>query len=312
MNPAIRRKLVPEDLNRDAAAKSFWRGVADQLVQRAASTVASITNSVIAPVAVAPLLSGLAPSSALFALFARCARIDMTGRHQGIIPRVDSITAPTLFVSEGSPHPVFQAVTKGEVFGPTRKVLVSCVISNEMRDCSPGLALEKSLGEKVQTLVDTLGFDANAADDKRPKGLLNGVSNLGATAGGGLAALIADLAKIAGAFSTAGIAADDLMIFANPAEAIKMRGLLSPAFAANYTIVGTPAIAASQIVAIAPNAILSGFSGEPTIEYNTTAAITTEDTNPLDIVTSGTANTGTVKSLWQLDSVAIRLRMQCC
>jgi hypothetical protein len=244
------------------------------------------------------------------ALFARCPRLDLSNAQQGIIPRVDSITAPTLFVGEGTAHPVFQGISNAQIFGPAKKLLVACVLSNEMRKCAPGLALEQSLGEKVKTMVDAIGFDANAATALRPAGLLNGVSDLGATAGGGLAALVADLAKIAGAFSTAGIAADDLMIFANPAEAIKMRGLLSPTFAAAYTIVGTPAITAKQIVAIAPNAILSGFSGEPTIEYSFEAVLHMEDTSPDNITTASVATT--VVSLWQRDMVAIRLRMNCC
>src|SRR3974390_440927 len=96
------RTPIPLRLDPSSQVRSFWRGVADKLVQRAASSSSSTsTTNVLPPVAVGPLLTGLAPSSALMALFDRCPRLDMTGMHQGIIPRVDSVTAPTLFTSEG-------------------------------------------------------------------------------------------------------------------------------------------------------------------------------------------------------------------
>ncbi len=90
-----------------------------------------------------------------------------------------------------------------------------------------------------------------------------------------------------------------------------MRGLLSPAFANNYTVIGTPAIATGTIVGVAPDAIVSGFTGTPEIEISKDGAIHMEDAAPTDVGAAGAIAAGSVKSLWQANLIAIRLRVRC-
>ena len=159
-------------------------------------------------------------------------------------------------------------------------MLCDAVVTNELQTYTAETAatiIAQALTEKFKPTFDSVVFDATAATlGTRPAGLLNGVSDLGATAGGTVSALIGDLGKIAGAMATAGISSEDIFIFTNPIQAIVMRGLLSPLFNRNYTIIGTPAITTKTIVGIAPSAIVTGFLGEPEIEFSSSGLVNME------------------------------------
>jgi hypothetical protein len=65
-------------------------------------------------------------------------------------------------------------------------------------------ALSRVLGEQAAISLDAVLFDNVAADTTRSVGLLAGVVPIGATAGGGTAAMVGDVALLADAIGTAG------------------------------------------------------------------------------------------------------------
>jgi hypothetical protein len=64
--------------------------------------------------------------------------------------------------------------------------------------------------------------------------LLNGLSPITATAGGGLDAITKDLANIAGEISGKGVGGDDMIIVTNPKQAIQLKLLSGAKF--NYEV----------------------------------------------------------------------------
>lgn len=156
-----------------------------------------------------------------------------------------------------------------------------------------------------------LGSDA-AVPEVSPAGLLANASDLGATAGGDTTAMLGDLGKITDAVATAGLNGENLMLVAHPTQAMRLRGLLTgPAFANTYTVVGTPALASATIVGVAPDAVAFGVFGDPEVEVVRDGAVMLDDTTPLDIGAAVGAG-GTVKSLWQANLIAVRLRLYAC
>lgn len=153
-------------------------------------------------------------------------------------------------------------------------------------------------------------FSTTAADTTRPAGILNGVTPLTATAGGGLAALTGDLKLLAGAIADAGGGAN-IWLFANPRQAVALRATVAPGF--DVPVIGTTALASGTIVAVEVGGIASAFTGAPDITASSESLLHFEDSTPLAIGTVGSPNTvaAPTRSLWQTDCTALRLILRC-
>jgi hypothetical protein len=255
-------------------------------------------------------LSGLAPQSAAARLFAQCVQLDFSGVYQFSIPLATTSPAP-VFVGEGLPFPVAQAVINRVLIGPVCKMLLAVGIVNELEFCtfeSAVAIIGRLLSEQATKSLDTVLLDGNAASATRPAGLLNGVSTLGATSGGGVNALTTDLGLIAKTLAAAGCDPDRAVYLAAPAQATVLRLLASPTF--TNTIIGTAALADKTIVGVDPKAIATGYSGVPTVEVSKETTVQYENTTPLDITTAGVAS-GTVRSAFQTDTAVLRVRTNC-
>jgi hypothetical protein len=292
--------------------KSAWPGDA---------SAENITRAVISPTSTSSsgasdlLASGfgvlsVAPQSAAAKLFQQCVRLDFSGVHTVVVPSATTIAAPG-FVGEGSPHIVAQNLFTSVVAGPVHKLIVAAVITSELESATPETAsiiISRALSGKTATTFDSYVFDNVAASSTRPAGLLNGISTLGATAGGGLAAIAGDLGKIADNAVAAGGDIDSLIIFAGVPAAIKLRLLSGPNF--NYQIVATPALADDSILGVIPSGVYSGFEGTPTIETSREATVIMEDAN-VEALSAGGTVADSARSLFQTDSFALRIRQKC-
>ena len=298
----------------DIVDRGWHNDTAAKLVARAASTPANSTTSgwakELAPIGITSLITTFAPASAAARLFASCAQLDFQGVSQIIVPKIT--TPPTgTWVGEGAAAAMVQPVIGNVLIGPPRKLLFGAACTAEIQRYTAETAstiIQRTVTEQANIALDTALLDATAADTMRPAGLLVGVSNLGATAGGGLAAIVGDIAKLAGAMATAKISAENMMLFMPDALAIKARGLLSPAFSNYYAIVGTPAVADSTIVAIAPQAVAMYLS-PPEIEISTDALVHMATDAHDNIDTQAVAET--VKSAWQANLLVLKIRLRC-
>ena len=219
-----------------ATTKSFWRGVTahalgtiktedpETIIERAwkGDNAAKIIARGVAQLPAAttgmgfhdilPIGTGvtLAPAAAAARLYQNAVQLDFTGVNQILVPKL--VTPPTAaWVAEGSSASMVQPVLGSVVVGPLKKILFGAACTGELESYTPQTAsrvIEATLSEAAALAIDSALLDNAAADAVRPAGLLNGWSTLGATAGGGLAALVSDLGKIAGAMSTAKISAE--------------------------------------------------------------------------------------------------------
>ena len=75
-------------------------------------------------------------------------------------------------------------------------------------------------------------------------------------------------------------------------------------------MLGTPGVPDGRIIAVAPAAVATAYSGLPLVSKHTSAAIHMEDNSPLMIGTPGTPATvaAPTVSVFQQDSVAVRVR----
>jgi hypothetical protein len=149
-------------------------------------------------------------------------------------------------------------------------------------------------------------FSTAAATSVAPAGLLNGVTPLAATAGGGLAAMASDVAKLVGAIHAAG-GGSGIVLIAAPQQAVTASILAGQGFAT--PIISASNLAAGTIIAIEPRAFASGFSDVPRVEVGREATIHMEDSASLQISTAGAPNTvaAPTRSMFQVDAVAIRV-----
>ena len=214
--------------------------------------------------------------------------------------------APSL-VAEGAPIPVRQAALTTVTLGPTRKLATIVGMTNEIGSYSTPVAeqvIRQILVESAARALDLAVFSTGAG------GLLNGVSGITATAGGGVAALIGDLKALIGALTTAG--ATRVMLFMASALMASVAIYAPGGFGPAIEIV--PANLGTTVVAIDPSGVVSGAAGQPRIDVGRETLLHFEDTSPLQFSTGapGSAVLATPsRNLYQTDSMALRLLVDC-
>jgi len=257
----------------------------------------------------ANFIASLGPAgSAASRLIAAGVQVNLTGLATIDLPWPTSM--PTVaFVGEGQPIPVGQPVFGGGTVGPAKKMALILAYTNDLSERSlpdAALVITRTLQEAAARSLDSVLFDNQPGSALRPPGLLNGVTPISATTGGGLAAASADVGKLVGAIADAhgGLS---VMLFANPREAVRLPMLSSGGL--TLPVVPTLALAAGSIVAVESSAFASAFTGTPEIDVTTQSEVHM-DTSPQQIGVSGSP-TAPVRSLWQTDSLAARVRVNC-
>jgi hypothetical protein len=283
-----------------------------ELVLRAAVTPTTMTSAAAISVDAIAFLVSMAPQSAAARLFERALRINLQGVHATNIARLVNVPAPG-FVAEGAPIPVIAGDFDATPVGPVFKMAFIVGLSNELEFSSPenaSVVIGRALSDAAMKQLDAVVFDNVAGAGSRPSGLLNGVTPIAATAGGGVNAMAGDLGNLAGALSDAGVDTEAMVIVANARQATKLRLLAGPSF--SYPILGTSAVAAGTVIGIAPAGVASGFDGAPRIESSTDTTLHF-DSAPAAIGTAGSPNViaAPTRSMYQTDTMALKVRIKC-
>ncbi len=95
----------------------------------------------------------------------------------------------------------------------------------------------RALADAASKQLDVVVFDNVAGAGTRPSGLLNGVTPITATAGGGVNAMAGDIGHLAGALDDAGFDAEAMVIVTNARQATKLRLLAGRLL--HYPVLGT-------------------------------------------------------------------------
>lgn len=273
----------------------------------------------------ADFMETLLPASVYPSLAARGLRLNF-GRNGAITIPSRSAT-PTIagsFVAEGAPIPVRQGAFTSQTFTPKKMAVIS-TFTREMAEHSvPAIEglIRDAIQEDTSVAVDTVLLDAGAATGIRPAGLRNGVTVTTATAGGGIAALVADAKNLVGALITAtnGNVRAPVWIM-NPAQALSVSltsnagGDFVFADAMNngnflgYPVIQSPTVAAGMLILVDAADFVSVTGDDPRFDMSDQATLHMEDTTPLAIGTAGTPNSvaAPVRSLFQTDSIGLRM-----
>jgi HK97 family phage prohead protease len=237
-------------------------------------------------------------------------------------------TTPTVagaFFAQGAPIPVKQAAFTAVVL-VIKKMGVITVMTREIREHSiPALEgiLRQAMQEDTQGALDAVLLDAGAVTSIRPAGLLNGATTAAGTAGGGIAAVIADIKGMFGSLitATAGNVRVPVWIM-NPAQAIALTltqnaggdfpfsNEVNGGRFRGYPLIQSTVLTPGTVVLLDAADFFSASGDDPRIDVSDQAVLHMEDTTPLQIATgaqgSGVLATPT-RSLWQTDCIGIRL-----
>ena len=286
--------------------------VTPRLLLRGVTTPATIASATWAGAVAAEVpidfVSSLAPESAAALLISAGVRLSLEGIYEVALPRRNGV--PTgdgvLWTAEGVPLPVKGFTIATGLLGPVRKMGSIVAITRELAEHSTAEAvIQTLLQEDAAASLDASMFSNTAASASRPAGLLNGVTPITATSGGGATAMTADLLALVGAISDAGGGSP---IFIGSPKMALAASLVSNS---NPDIVVWPsrALTGGTIIAIEPRAFASAFGPEPDITASTEPAFHMDDAAPAPIAVTGTPNTvsAPVRSMYQTDCVALKM-----
>jgi hypothetical protein len=244
-------------------------------------------------------LRNLTPLSAGADLLDKVLRLNFDGAGAISIPNLSVPLAD--FVGQGAPIPVVDGTVNIQATLEPHKFGVITVLTNEMLTSSNAEALMRdALLQSTGPALDRRLFDANAAvADVRPAGLLYGITPLGATAGGGYAAMVGDLGKLANAVAPkSGNGGMTLIAAAPQAIAISLQLVQgSP-----WPLLTSTSLPAGTIIGVANAGVVVAAGAAPTID-TTAAASLVMDTAPGAIMTGGS-----VRANFQTDTTGLRLR----
>jgi hypothetical protein len=342
---ARRKPLVPEDLRRNGrlAAQPFIRAAVatalahlersypsevvkrrwpqdrdTALIVKASVDPASIAGSnwadTLAGTVVANFIASMGPSSAGAALLSRGLQLQYDGAAAIVMPHIKAATGNTAFVGEGAPIGVRQLVAGSSATLAPRKFASIIAFMREIFEHStPNIELLVGtvLRESVGLDLDAALLDANAASASRPAGLRNGISAETESANADLyEAMIEDLdAIVTGVADIAGN--NEIVVIAAPSRARRLR-LRMQGRDWGFTLLSSSALAADELIAVATNGLISALDPAARFDVSTQVALHMEDTSPQPISLASTVGdiAYPVRSLWQTDSLGLRLIME--
>ena len=293
-----------------AMANTTVTGWAAELVQQVYGDFLQI----LVPTSVMPNLANLG----LALTFGRAGRIVIPSRS----------ATPSLagsFVGEGQPIPVRQGAFTTQTLVPKKLGVITSWTREMDQHSIPAIegVLRDSVAIDTGVAIDAVLMDANPATVIRPPGLRNGVAGLTATAGGGFTALIGDIKQLAGALLTATAGHVRVGCFLmNPQQTLSISLMQPPNAAAplfplrdevvagrlgTFRLIQSANVPLGTVIALDAADFVTVGAEAPRFEVSDQATIHMEDTAPSDI-TGGTPSPAVpVRSMFQTDSIALRL-----
>jgi HK97 family phage prohead protease len=243
-----------------------------------------------------------------------------------VIPtRANTPTIAGSFVGEGLPIPVRQGLFTSQTLTP-KKMAVITTFTQELEDHSQP-AIEGLLRDAVQMdtaiVLDSVLIDANPATTVRPAGILNGVSGLTPTAGGGFTALTGDIKQLTGALLTGTKGnvrnpawlmnpqqVNSIGLTAAPGAGVfPFRDEISQKRLSGWPVIDSGSVPVGTVIVIDAADFVSVGGEAPRFEISDQATLVFDDTAPGDIGTTGSPNVvgAPAKSMFQTNSYALRL-----
>ncbi len=311
-------------------AKSIYRDEADvAMVVRAAVDPADTVTSGWASQLVQQTWAGFMDALRDVTIYGRVPGQRLNFDRYGTI-NVPINTADTLqggFVAEGAPIPVASGIFTSVQLVPKKLAVITTCTEEILRRSAPSIEaiLRNQLVQDTAKALDTALLSINARSASIPAGLQNdtevGAANTNATAGATVAHILTDIGGIIGRLNAAGMGSSGVWLL-NP---LRVYGLMykqdsaSGLFPFNQevragTLAGFPILISNHVpsgVAYFVDAMAMVFASDygPMDDISNQATLHMEQA-PTDIVEddSGAAPAVPVKSMFQTDSTALRLR----
>jgi hypothetical protein len=296
----------------DSVARSMFAGdvVTLEILRRSASAPAMTTVTgwakELAGIAIYDLIQSITTISASAEIIGRGLRLSMDSIAELRVPgRTLTAAAAGMWVQEGGPAPARQlSFTNAAILHP-RKLSVIMAYSREQAESSNiENIVRATLGEAAGLALDAKMFSADAGTAAAPAGLFAGVAPLTATAGGGQVAMEGDLKNLFTALAAQGAGKTAVVIAAQP-QAVTLKMTVGPKF--DYPIVESTGLAAGTVAAIEIASFVSGFSPVPEFRVSNQTTYHAEDSSPQDISGGTPSPAVPVRSLWQTDSIALKM-----
>src|SRR5215217_788610 len=303
--------------------------VVDAIVTKATTVPATTTTSGWASQLIqtvnADFMDTLVPASVYPGLSSRGLRLTF-GRN-GVISIPSRSSTPTIagsFVLEGSPIPVRQGAFTSTTLVPKKMAVISAFTREIAEHSTPAIEglIRDAIQEDTSVALDTVLLDATAPSTTRPAGLRNGVSVTTATSGADFTALVTDIKNLIGALITAtsGNLRAPVWIM-NPLNAISIAlrqnaggdfpfaQEINAGRLQGYPVIVSPTVTSGMVFLLDASDFVSVTDDNPRFDVSDQATIHLDDTTPLAIGTAGSPNTvaAPVRSLWQTDSLALRM-----
>ena len=298
-------------------AQRLWPrdDVTPLLLTRATTSPATTTTTgwaaELARNAVGDFIDSLAPQSAAARLINAGLQTSLAGINSIHIPRRQGIPANDVaWAGEGAPIPARAFNLTTTELGSVHKLAAICPMSRETVEFTSGEAVVSTLlREDMAASLDASMFSTAAASSVRPAGLLNGLTPIAATTGGGEPAIRADFKALSSAVMGAG-SSENLVYIMSPGQALSAR--MWRVITESLTIWGTPAVPDGTVIAIEPLAFVSGFGPDPDLAVSMEATVHM-DTTPAQIGTAGTPNivAAPTVSAFQSDLILLRAILDC-
>ena len=274
------------------------------LILRAASEPATLaSNPALGRTLIADLIATIGPTGAGARLLQAGLQLVFGSASAIYVPGLEATADKVAFVREGAPVPVHGLAVTGALLEP-RKLAVIVALSAEMIESSNAESLvTDALTRATSLAIDAALFDALPADDVRPVGLRYGIAASTASASTDPdAAMIEDLSALAATVSVIG---GPIMFVTAPgrAAAVSLRTQRELPF----PVLGSPAVAADDVIAIATQGIASATDAVPEISSSRMATVHM-DTVPLPIADNADTLAAPTRSLWQTNAVGIKFR----
>ena len=248
------------------------------------------------------------PASAASRLFAAGLSAALSPGGAIRLPHRAAASTAMPWVPEGAPIGVRIVPLGLSELGPAGKFATIVVLSRELAGASSAPTVFSALlREQAALSLDEGVFNADPGTEHRPPGLLHDVTPIPGAAGGGVQAMTADLAALAGAVGEA--SGGDLAVITSPERAMRLR-ILAPLFP--YPIWATRALPAGAVVGLDPLGFASGAYGEPEIVASRETILHQEDAAPAHVGTPGSGGGSAIvaaptRSMFQTDCIALRL-----
>lgn len=293
-------------------AKRDWPNDPDlPMLLRAAVNPATTTTSgwasSFAATAVADLFKSMGGASAGALLLNRGMQLNFDGAGAISVPSIVASADNVGFVQEAAPIPVGQLDLDGPTLSPRKFATIMTFTREVLSRSTPNVeaVVRAVLTESTGLALDAALFSNTAGDATRPPGLLYGIAAETASAATSPSeAMAADITTLASA--VAPIAGNTPIIFiASPARAVRFKVRRENV---SYEVLTSAALADGVLIAVAANAVASALDPVPrfkladqaTLHMDTAAAA-------LSVVGTPPVVSAPARSLWQADSLALRM-----